>query len=132
MTKKISYWQKIQLKLMRSASFNIFDGNTVADSLLQNKNLWDAAMFGRFCFGGHDYGYTLITLRDLGHSWNADTLAITTSNEHTSALEALARTWGADEIDWIKPEMAGRLLGSSLDYTHLLRVWWADLYTSFM
>ncbi len=114
--------QDLQLELMRRASFNSFDGDHVADSLLDNRDLWRGAIFDRaayFTLGAYNDGRKCdpidnIRLRDIGDGyWNADTLYLTPA-EDEGALEALARTWHADEIDWQDFPNAGRAL----------RVWW--------
>lgn len=40
MVEEINPVQKLQLELMRMASFNYFDGGKVVDDLVGNKGLW--------------------------------------------------------------------------------------------
>lgn len=94
-TKEINPAQKLQLDRLRLGSFNNMDGDLVADSLVENYDLWDSCMFGRF-------GYSdLIELRDLpeGHL-NADTLIILTDKARWEKLEKIIGTWHADEIGY--------------------------------
>lgn len=113
--------QELVFRVMKHASFNAFDGAVVVDSLRNNRHLWRGAIFGRFedvkpftlrpgetwqpaC----DYG---IILRDIQDDfYNADTLLLTAPAGAEDALEALARTWHADEIDWENVPHAGRAL----------------------
>lgn len=114
--------QEIQLKLIRLSSFNSFDGNKVADSLIANKYLWEGAIITRL--------NDLICLRDIKDDcWNVDTLYILPEKGFEEELKDLAGNWDADEINWIGGEEASRLLGewsSDLENNSriILSVWW--------
>jgi hypothetical protein len=84
----MSPYQKIQLERLRLGSFNSMDGDTVADLMEKNENLWDTFMFGRFC----RYGGNLIELRDLKDCINADTLLILTDKKNWPELQKLRKT----------------------------------------
>jgi hypothetical protein len=119
--------QDLMLDLMRMSSFNAFDGDLVVDSLLEYRHLWQGAIFDRaayFTLDRYNEGVKtdpidFIKLRDIGAGyWNVDTLYLLPSEDTTSCrarLERLARTWAADEVDWINGCDAG---------PHVLRVWW--------
>lgn len=113
--------QELVFKLMRFGSFNAFDGAVVVDSLLGHRHLWRGCVFGSFEPVGTPSGkYPAsclwgCTLRDIQDGvYNADTLYLTCPAGADDALEALARTWLADEIDWENVPNAGKAL----------RVWW--------
>ena len=73
---------------------------------------------------------SLIKLRDLPQGvWNVDTLFLLPERGREDQLENLARTWKADEIEWIGGEEADSALGRySLEDRNnprqVLRVWW--------
>lgn len=81
----MSPYQKVQLERLRLGSFNSMDGDTVADLMEKNENLWDTFMFGRFS----PYGGNLIELRDLKDCINADTLLILTDKKNWPELQKL-------------------------------------------
>lgn len=118
-TKEITEAQELVFALMKAASFNSFYGERIADSLRENRALWDGAWFT---------GSGLIVLRDIGDGFvNCDTLYLLTTTERASALEALAASedWCADEVDWLEDEKAGYELGSyPIRDRAVLRVWW--------
>lgn len=124
--------QELQLELMKLATFNDFDGEFVVKSLKENRSLWKSAMMisdccvlpkDNFCRSG------LIMLRDLDKCFNVSTLYILPISGSEDDLELLAKTWVADDIDWIDGPTACAMLGS---FSHekeqndrqLLRVWW--------
>lgn len=111
--------QELNFELMKLASFNEFDGEAVVKSLTEHSDLWSGAVMGRF-------GYSeLIQLRDIpNNSWNVDTLMILSSGEDDQKLEELAKTWGADEVDWLSVEQTEQQLGSYPAKHKVLRIWW--------
>lgn len=119
--------QDLVFKIVERSSCNNFDGSFVVASLRANPHLWRGAIFGRFesvtpftlhLKPGETYRPSCLygaTLRDIGNGeYNADTLLLTAPTGAEAALEALARTWHADEIDWQDTPHAGKTL----------RVWW--------
>jgi hypothetical protein len=118
--------QEIQFTLMRLSSFNNFDGNVVADSLVEHEDLWTAFIMDRADYyynrsdpesqKRHQEPVDLIRLRDIAAGyWNVDTLYLLAAPGKETELELLAhREWGADEIDWMQNTHVGRYL----------RVWW--------
>lgn len=117
--------QSIVAQLMEASSFNDFDGKAVVKKLEENEELWKGFVWGRFD------GYSeLITLRDIGSEcYNADTLYILPTPGKEDALKKLAKTFSADEVDWVEGKEAGHLLGSYGPSTNsakkvILRVWW--------
>lgn len=111
--------QELNLELMELASFNSFDGKAVVKSLKENQDLWAGAVMGRF-------GYAeLIQLRDIDSGyWSIDTLMILSSGKDDDKLELLAKSWSADEVDWLSEEEAADKLGSWPTKKRVLRVWW--------
>lgn len=127
--------QEVQFTLMRLSSFNNFDGDLVADSLLAHSDLWEGWILDRAGYyaesrrrdvyenGGLKEGQLmpepidLIRLRDIAQGyWNVDTLYILPNKGKEKDVELLAhREWGADEIDWVDGADCGR---------PVLRVWW--------
>lgn len=111
--------QDLNFELMELASFNSFDGKAVVADLKKHQELWHGAVMGRFVYS------QLIALRDIsGGDWNVDTLMILSSGKNDGELELLAKSWEADEVDWLSDEEADRLLGSSPSWSKVLRVWW--------
>lgn len=114
--------QQLNMDLIRESSFNSFDGQQVAAALCDHQDLWRGVVLDRMD--------SLIKLRDIadGH-WNVDTLFILPKYGKEDALEALARDWDADEVDWIGGKEACGMLGSynrELENSKkvILRVWW--------
>lgn len=124
--------QRLNLRLMELASFNSFDGPKVVQSLLNNKDLWQACLMDREAYGR----ISLIKLRDMADEtvqrlgkqiWSVDTLFIVPQADTRIQVRLLrlAETWEADEVDWILWPEAGNLLGGSIgDKLPILRVWW--------
>lgn len=114
--------QEIQLKLIRLSSFNSFDGDKVADSLIANKHLWEGAIITRL--------NDLICLRDIKDDcWNVDTLYVLPVKGCEDELESLTENWDADEVEWIGGKRASDMLGfwsSDLENNSriILSVWW--------
>ena len=119
--------QKLQFELMKIATFNSFDGKEVVKDLEDNQDLWTGAIMKR---------NDLIPLRDIHDNyWNVDTLYILASDKDNSRLELLARSWSADEVDWLsQKDLEGHCekcysnntsIGSyPADKYKVLRVWW--------
>lgn len=114
--------QQLNFELMKEASFNFFNGWQVTKDLEDHKDLWRGAIMTRM--------NDLITLRDIENSsYNVDTLFILASETNKDKLELLAKTWNADEVDWIEGGEACNLLGSwSKELGEkrkvILRIWW--------
>lgn len=61
--------QDLHFELMRRASFNDFDGESVVNTLKEHRDLWKGAIMDRD---------NLIPLRDIpSNYWNVDTLYLT-------------------------------------------------------
>lgn len=118
----LSRAQKLQLMLMLEANFNEFDPYIVVRDLLRHRDMWQGAVMDRSGVGGQP---DLIKLRDIGETWNVDTLYITT-HESEAEWESVLETWQADEITWLEPPGASDLLGTSIRTSgpRLLMVWW--------
>jgi len=136
--------QRLNLRLMELASFNEFNGPEVVKSLLDNKELWQACVMDRSTFFSVEelnerkgnWSICLIKLRDMGEEttkrlgqgcWNVDTLFILPSQDklEQAKIYKLAKTWNADEVNWIGWPVAGSLLGGYFHKaTRILRVWW--------
>ena len=116
--------QTYHLTLMRLASFNEFDGDLVANSLGEHRDLWQAAIMTN----DPESGSLLIGLRDLPDGeWNVDTMFILAIPGKQDELEQLAQEWSPDVVDWIEAKRAKRWLGVHSDEVGdktLLRIWW--------
>jgi hypothetical protein len=122
----LSVAQRLQLDLMRLATFNHFNGDRVVDDLLANRDLWLAALMMRPAGPSFDFIPNLIPLRDLSDGgWNVDTLYILARPGQKAALERLARAWQADELAWLEGEEAAQALGvSAQSDLQVLQLWW--------
>lgn len=124
--------QKLHLELLRLATFNDFDGDRVADDLVECRGLWESFIFDRGAYHAQSInrrsiaGETerklpvepidTIKLRDLAAGyWNVDTLYILPTPGKEDELFALASSWEPDEINWYDGLDAGPMM---------LRVWW--------
>ena len=105
---KMSPFQLAELTLIRSQNFNFFNGQHIWDSLMAHRDLWKAVKTY-----DHDVDVQLRELAAGRHHF--DTLYILPKKGHEEELEALAKTWHADEINWIHSK--------GID-TQVLRVWW--------
>lgn len=150
-TKPISRVQRIQIQLMRLSSFNEFNGDRVADSLIEHRDLWIGFILDREsysaeyarrkfeeggCEGLPFAPIDTIRLRDIASNyWNVDALFILPQPGKEDSLELLVRReWGADEINWYNPGDASHIwlnppkkLGDKSDVVNIekmLRVWW--------
>ena len=118
--------QKLQLKLIERASFNNFEGKKVVADLIEHKDLWRGVVMDRagYSFREQPSGEVidLIKLRDIEDDyWNVDTLYILTSGKDDTKLVSLAKSWGADEIDWYDEEKSSDLMGGGDG--KILRIW---------
>lgn len=119
--------QKLNFELMKKATFNSFDGEKVVKALEEHQDLWVGAVMDRasYCMHKSDESpvsekIDLIKLRDISDGyWNIDTLFIVPQVGQEDQLEMLAKTWEADEVDW----MSNPDLGTSRP-PRVLRVWW--------
>jgi hypothetical protein len=126
--------QELQFELMKLATFNEFDGGSVVESLRSHNELWLGALMDRAGYSrgtGEKYEMCidLIKLRDLPNYWNIDTLFILPASGREDELEALAKTWNSDEVDYIGGEEACNYLGSwtpegRKNEKAILRLWW--------
>ena len=113
--------QRLNLELMRIASFNNYDGEKVVKSLLRNRSLWKAVLID---MEGGSEGISLIKLRDLPDAfWNVSTVFILAEEGKEDQLLRIVRRWRADEINWIEERRAANMLGTSRP-AKILRVWW--------
>jgi hypothetical protein len=127
--KKINVIQELNLKLIATVRFNDLNGKMVVAELRKNKDLWDAVVIDREYYAepkkDSQSGCDLIKLRDLPDNlWNVDTVFILSSGKDDILLEAVAKGWSADEIEWIKGDRAGTLLGSFPAKQKILKIWW--------
>jgi len=113
---------EIQLKvldLIRHVRSNLFNGEKVVKDLLKNRDWWTAVWFssGRMS--------DLIPLRDIADGiLNVDTLYIIPAKGKEREIEALAKSWQADEVEWLSEEECSERLGMFPAETEVLRVWW--------
>lgn len=123
--------QELQLELIRKAgSWNGFDGDDVADALIQCQDMWDAFMMKKEALVGQEqmkdrvyaHGMDWRELAFLGSDqWDSDTLFILANPGSEHRLYAFVEaSFGADEVDWV----------DDIDLDHnvrgrkILRVWW--------
>lgn len=123
--------QELNLELIKNASFNDFDGEKVVKDLLANKELWRGVVMDRGAYRALSNGekglepVCLIKLRDIEDGyWNVDTLYILPVAGKEKELEMLAKTWAADEVDYLGEAQSGSLLGGSMKPANILRIWW--------
>ena len=107
--------QELQFELMKLASFNEFDGDMVVEDLKAHSDLWKGVIMDRegYVEKPHCVSLTLdfIKLRDIEDDyWNIDTIFIKPVEGKEKQLEAIAKKWGADEVDWIEKTDAGKVL----------------------
>lgn len=110
--------QELQLDLIRLASFNNFDGDRVANDLIDNRDLWVSCFMTRF--GGGD----LIALRDLDVAWNVDTLYMMVVKSKEDKIKKLIDGWWVDSIRWLTRDEAQRRLGCSPVTESVVELWW--------
>jgi hypothetical protein len=123
MTNNINEIQRLNLELIKKASFNSFNGEKVVKDLIDNKKLWEGVVMDREGFGHID----LIKLRDIADGyWNISTMFILFEKENKDALMKLVKNWEADEIDILTQRESQNFMGyrKSEDTKLLLRVWW--------
>lgn len=122
--------QDIQLELIRRRRFNAFNGQRVAQTLLQHRNLWEAAMMDRIAVSNPGYlpALGLVKLRDLLYNqWNVDTLyVLTPSEQHADQLAEILR---ASELGGMvdvhgDPEEVDTALGGAQPGQAVVSVWW--------
>jgi hypothetical protein len=125
--------QEIQLELIRRSSFNAFDGEKVAASLLDHRDLWLAALLDHPGLPDYTRPGTLllsglIKLRDVHDNyWNVDTLFVLTQTPDSA--RQLARIvkkeqWGGMLRVYEDQSELGHALGCYGKEYGLLRVWW--------
>ena len=134
MKEKINRVQELQLELIKNMGFNSFNGDKVVKDLIRYKELWEGVIMDR------EVGLSkkdikrdfiscidLIKLRDISDDyWNVDTLFILSSRKDDEKLELLAKSWDADEVDWLTKKELGDThdIGESPTNKKILRVWW--------
>ncbi|HVG98718.1 MAG TPA: hypothetical protein VNK05_17560 [Chloroflexota bacterium] len=107
----------LQLNLMEQLATGELDREHVLDEVLRRPESWTLAL---------TMTDDLIPLRDLpeGH-WNVDRLYVLARPDREAALEALARTWLADEVVWLDGRVAQVALGGHWRREpQVLVVWW--------
>ncbi len=122
--------QEIQLELIRRRNFHAFDGQRVADCLLQHRDLWEAAMMDRVAisYPGSLPTMGLMKLRDFSKDeWNVDTLYILTRSKQDA--ERLAeifnkRKWGGLVDVHVDPEQVDNALGGAQPGQAIVSIWW--------
>jgi hypothetical protein len=107
----------LQLNLMERVATGEPDRDHVLDEVLRRPESWTLAL---------TMTDDLIPLRDLpeGH-WNVDRLYVLARPGQEAALEALARTWRADEVGWLDGRVAQVAMGGYWrPEPQVLVVWW--------
>jgi len=122
--------QDIQLELIRRRAFHAFDGELVAELLLQHRNLWESVMMERVAVSnpGRLPTLGLIKLRDLSRNdWNVDTLYVLTPNReaaHDLADIVRARRWGCLVDIRDDPDEVDSALGGGEPGQAVVSIWW--------
>jgi hypothetical protein len=122
--------QDIQLELIRRRQFNAFDGQRVADCLMQHRDLWEAVMMDRVAIShpGSLPTLGLMKLRDLPKDqWNVDTLYILTrSREDADRIAEIShlQQWGGMVDVHIQPEAVDSALGGAEPGQSVVAIWW--------
>ena len=122
--------QEIQLELIRRRHFHAFDGQRVADCLMQHRDLWEAVMMDRLAIShpGSLPTMGLMKLRDFRKDeWNVDTLYILTPNK--ADAEKIAeilnkRQWGGMVDVHTDPEEVDNALGGAEPGQAIVTIWW--------
>lgn len=122
--------QEIQLELIRRRKFHAFDGERVAATLLEHRDLWDAVMMDRLAISnpGQLPSLGMVKLRDLPQGeWNVDTLYIlarTKENAQTLAEIFATRSWkGMVEVH-VDPDEIDSALGGAEPGQAIVSIWW--------
>ncbi len=122
--------QEIQLELIRRRHFRAFDGQRVADCLLQHRDLWEAVMMDRLAIShpGSLPTMGLMKLRDFPKDeWNVDTLYILTrAKEDAERLAEILnkRQWGGMVDVHTDPEEVDDALGGAKPGQAVVSIWW--------
>ncbi len=122
--------QEIQLELIRRRRFNAFDGQRVADCLMQHRDLWEAVMMDRLAIShpGSLPTLGLMKLRDFPQDeWNVDTLYILTRNKQDAEKIAEIlnmRQWGGMVNVYTNPEEVDNALGGAKPGQAVVSIWW--------
>jgi len=107
------------LGLLDLVQQNELNGKRVKADLLKHRDLWTAV----WLFGGESED--LLPLRDIAEDHlSVDTLYIIPAEGKERELEALAKSWKADEVDWLDEEECKRRMGCPNEGLKVLRVWW--------
>jgi hypothetical protein len=122
--------QDIQLELIRRRNFHLFDGQRIADCLLQHRNLWEAVMMDRLAISqpGSLPTLGLMKLRDIPQDeWNVDTLYILArSKEDAKSLAEILnkRQWGGMVDVHADHEEVDNALGGAKPGQAIVSIWW--------
>jgi hypothetical protein len=122
--------QEIQLELIRRRHFHAFDGQRIADCLIQHRDLWEAVMMDRLAIShpGSLPTMGLMKLRDFPKDeWNVDTLYILAPSK--ADAEKLAeilnkRQWGGLVDVHTDPEEVDNALGGARPGQAIVSIWW--------
>jgi hypothetical protein len=107
----------LQLNLMEEIATGVLTRERVLDEVLRRRETWELAL---------TMTDDLIPLRDLpGDYWNVDRLYLVAEPGQEAGLEALARTWEADEVVWLDGRVAQIAMGGHWrPEPQVLIVWW--------
>lgn len=122
--------QEIQLELIRRRKSHAFNGQRVADFLLDHKDLWEAVMMDRLAIShpGRLPTMGLMKLRDFPNDqWNADTLFVLTANKE--AAESLAELFREKQLGGFvdlhtDPIEVDNALGGAKPGQSIVSIWW--------
>jgi len=111
--------QRAILDLLDLVQHNELNGKRVKADLLKHRDWWTAV----WLFGGKYFD--LLPLRDIAEDHlHVDTLYIIPAEGKERELEALAKSWRADEVDWLDEEECKMRMGCGNEGLKVLRVWW--------
>lgn len=125
----ITHVQKLNLELIKLASFNGFNGPGIARELLKHKDKWDAVVMDRCSFSSkkQEVCIDLIKLRDIPENyWSVDDLFILCKPGEEAAIAALGAEWGADRCEIWDVEKTQHALGfwDKNDKRKIVDFWW--------
>lgn len=121
--------QKLNLELIKKASFNNFNGPHIAEQLLKHKDKWEAVLMDRCAYSkkAQEVCIDLIKLRDITENhWNVDDLFVLCKPGKEAEIAALGAEWGADRCEIWDVKKTQDVLGfwSAGDKRKIVDFWW--------
>ena len=112
----VSRAQRLMFELMQWRA-NEYDGTRIVRDLITHRPLWRGVVLTR--------SYKpLITLRDIDHSWNADTLYIQSNERDDVTLIRLIESWSPDDYGQVMGDEYEQLVGLGSPHMRIYWAWW--------